>query len=111
MLSAASALSIGVVHAQSETAGFTRAIAREAGRFGITANSISLSALEPPLDEDSKAQFLASEQAQAIVSRYVIRRFGQPDEVAAMALFLCSEAAGWITGQTYPVNGGYSFAI
>jgi NAD(P)-dependent dehydrogenase (short-subunit alcohol dehydrogenase family) len=44
------------------------------------------------------------------LSRYVIRRFGKPDDVAHMALFLCSNAASWITGQTYPVNGGYSFA-
>lgn len=97
--------------AKAGAAGFVRAIAREAGRFGITANAISLSALEPPLDQAGKAQFLASEQAKAIVSRYVIRRFGQPDDVATMALFLCSDAAGWITGQTYPVNGGYDFAI
>lgn len=97
--------------AKAGAAGFVRAIAREAGRFGITSNAISLSALEPPLDEASKAQFLASEQAKSIVSRYVLRRFGKPDDVAAMALFLCSDAAGWITGQTYPVNGGYSFAI
>lgn len=97
--------------AKAGAAGFMRAIAREAGRFGITANSISLSALEPPLDPASKEQFLASDQAKAIVSRYVIRRFGTPEDVAIMALFLCSDAAGWITGQTYPVNGGYSFAI
>ncbi len=45
------------------------------------------------------------------MSRYVIRRFGKPEDVAVMALFLCSDAAGWITGQTYPVNGGYDFAI
>ncbi|MFC4314614.1 SDR family NAD(P)-dependent oxidoreductase [Steroidobacter flavus] len=97
--------------AKAGAAGFVRAIAREAGRFGITANAISLSALEPPLDPVSKEQFLASEQAKAIVSRYVIRRFGKPDDVAVMALFLCSDAASWITGQTYPVNGGYDFAI
>ena len=40
-----------------------------------------------------------------------MRRFGKPDDVAGMVLFLCSDAAGWITGQTYPVNGGYSFAV
>jgi len=96
--------------AKAGAAGFVRAIAREAGRFGITCNAISLSALEPPLDEAAKQQFLASEQAQAIVSRYMIRRLGKPDDVATMALFLCSEAAAWITGQTYPVNGGYSVA-
>lgn len=90
--------------------GFVRSIAREAGRFGITSNAISLSTLEPPLEGEAKAEFLASEQAKAHVSRYVIRRFGQPDDVAYMTLFLCSDAASWITGQTYPVNGGYSFA-
>jgi len=96
--------------AKAGAAGFVRAIAREAGRYGITCNAISLSALEPPLDEAAKQQFLASEQAQAIVSRYMIRRLGTPDDVATMALFLCSDAAAWITGQTYPVNGGYSVA-
>lgn len=89
--------------------GFVRSIAKEAGRFGITSNAISLSTLEPPLEGEAKAEFLASEQAKAHVSRYVIRRFGKPDDVANMTLFLCSDAASWITGQTYPVNGGYSF--
>ncbi|TAL02515.1 MAG: SDR family oxidoreductase [Rhodospirillaceae bacterium] len=97
--------------AKAGAAGFVRAIAKETGRFGITSNAISLSSLEPPMDEATKAAFLESDQAKALVSRYVIRRLGKPDDVAAMALFLCSNAAGWITGQTYPVNGGYSFAI
>jgi NAD(P)-dependent dehydrogenase (short-subunit alcohol dehydrogenase family) len=97
--------------AKAGAAGFVRAIAREAGRYGITSNAISLSALEPPLDEAAKADFLASDQARTITSRYVIRRMGKPDDVAHMTLFLCSDASGWITGQTYPVNGGYSFAM
>ncbi|HSW13080.1 MAG TPA: SDR family NAD(P)-dependent oxidoreductase [Solimonas sp.] len=97
--------------AKAGAAGFMRSIAREAGRFGITANCISLSTLEPALDEPAKSRFMASEQAKALVGRYAIRRFGQPEDVAGMALFLCSDAAGWITGQTYPVNGGYSFAV
>jgi 3-oxoacyl-[acyl-carrier protein] reductase len=96
--------------AKAGAAGFVRAIAREAGRFGITSNAISLSTLEPPLDDAAKAEFLASDRAKAHVARYVIRRFGKPDDVANMALFLCSDAASWITGQTYPVNGGYTFA-
>lgn len=97
--------------AKAGAAGFMRAIAREAGRFGITANCISLSTLEPALDEPEKARFMASEQAKAHVARYLIRRFGKPEDVAHMALFLCSDAAGWITGQTYPVNGGYSLSL
>lgn len=96
--------------AKAGAAGFVRSLAKEVGRFGITSNAISLSTLEPPLDEAALAEFLASEQTRARLSRYVIRRFGKPEDVAHMALFLCSAAASWITGQTYPVNGGYSFA-
>jgi 3-oxoacyl-[acyl-carrier protein] reductase len=96
--------------AKAGAAGFMRAIAREAGRYGVTANSIALSSLHPPLEEPQLSQFLESDQARKHVSRYVIRRFGRPDDVAAMTLFLCSDAASWITGQTYPVNGGYTFA-
>lgn len=97
--------------AKAGAAGFMRSIAKEAGRYNVTANCVSLSTLEPALDEPAKSAFLASEQARAHVARYSIRRFGQPDDVAAMVLFLCSDAAGWITGQTYPVNGGYSAAL
>lgn len=97
--------------AKAGAAGFVRAIAREAGRFGITSNAISLSTLEPPLDEAAKAKFMAGDQVKAITAGYVIRRLGKPDDVAGMTLFLCSDAASWITGQTYPVNGGYSFAL
>lgn len=96
--------------AKAAANGFVRSIAREAGRYGITCNAISLSTLEPPLDEKTMAEFLASDRTKAQLSQYVIRRFGKPDDVATMALFLCSDAAAWITGQTYPVNGGYSFA-
>ena len=87
-----------------------RSIAKEAGRYGITVNAISLSTLEPPMPPEQLVAFLGSERARQHVGRYVIRRFGKPDDVAHMALFLCSDAAAWITGQTYPVNGGYSFA-
>ena len=41
----------------------------------------------------------------------VIRRPGLPSDVANMVLFLASEASAWITGQTYPVNGGFTFAL
>jgi 3-oxoacyl-[acyl-carrier protein] reductase len=97
--------------AKAAAAGFMRSIAKEAGRHGITANCISLSTLVPPIEEPALTQFLESDQAKRQVSRYAIRRMGRPDDVAAMTLFLCSDAASWITGQTYPVNGGYSFAV
>jgi len=95
--------------AKAAAAGFMRSIARETGRYGITANSISLSTLEPPMSEEQLEAFYANDKVKAQLSRYTIRRFGQPEDVAGMTVFLCSDAASWITGQTYPVNGGYSF--
>jgi 3-oxoacyl-[acyl-carrier protein] reductase len=97
--------------AKAGAAGFVRGLARETGRHAITVNAISLSTLEPAMDAERKAAFMASDRVKAQLSRYAIRRYGTPDDVGAMALFLCSDAASWITGQTYPVNGGYSFAV
>lgn len=97
--------------AKAAAAGFMRSIAKETGRFNITANCISLSTLEPALDEPALSEFLQSDQAKAHVGRYIIRRFGKPDDVANMTLFLASGAGSWITGQTYPVNGGYTFSV
>ena len=42
---------------------------------------------------------------------YIIRRPGEPSDVANMVLFLASESNSWITGQTYPVNGGFTLAL
>ena len=41
------------------------------------------------------------------LSNYIVRRYGRSADVAALVTFLCSDAASWITGQTYPLNGGY----
>jgi 3-oxoacyl-[acyl-carrier protein] reductase len=42
------------------------------------------------------------------MNRYLVRRPGQPSDVAAMVTYLASATGSWITGQTYPVNGGFS---
>jgi 3-oxoacyl-[acyl-carrier protein] reductase len=96
--------------AKAGAAGFVRSIAKELGRYGVTCNSIALSSIMPDMPAEELEEFMATDQAKAQMSRYVIRRYGKGEDVAAMATFLSSDAASWITGQTYPVNGGYSFA-
>jgi 3-oxoacyl-[acyl-carrier protein] reductase len=79
------------------------------GRHGITVNCVALGTIMPHgTDPD---QDLVDEQAKKIVSRYVVRRRGRPTDAAGIVTYLASPDASWITGQTYPVNGGYSFAL
>lgn len=94
--------------AKAGAAGFMRGLARSVARYGITANCVAAGATRTPLIE---AALAAGGEAmeKAMVRDYPLRRLGEPADVAAAVLFLCSPAASWITGQTYPVNGGYSF--
>ena len=95
--------------AKAGAAGFTRALARSLGRHQITANCISIAAtMTPAIEARLKSD---PERLKKMMEKYVIRRPGQPTDIANMALFLASEASAWITGQTYPVNGGFSFAM
>jgi len=94
--------------AKAGAAGFMRSLAADAARFGVTANCIAIASITPNMPPDEMNAFLASDRAKAQLSHYLVRRFGTPEDVAGMTLLLCSEAGSWITGQTYPVNGGYS---
>jgi 3-oxoacyl-[acyl-carrier protein] reductase len=84
-----------------------RALAKSIGRHGVTANCVALSSIRTPTIEP----LLTEEAVKKMLRQYQIKRVGEPDDAAAMILFLASDAASWITGQTYPVNGGYSFAL
>lgn len=94
--------------AKAGATGLMRSVAKAVGRYQITANSIALASIETP----TTAPLLEDEAARkAMLSHYVVRRLGQPADAAGLALFLASDAASWITGQTYPVNGGYSLSL
>jgi NAD(P)-dependent dehydrogenase (short-subunit alcohol dehydrogenase family) len=86
--------------AKAGAAGFCRSVAREVGRFGITVNCVSLGTMDSPIT--AGAPFDGS--------GYVIRRRGRPEEVAGLVTYLASPQAEWITGQTYAINGGYTFS-
>ncbi|MEO8559969.1 MAG: SDR family oxidoreductase [Rhodospirillales bacterium] len=93
--------------AKAGAAGFVRSIARSTGRHGITANCISLGGVAT---EGARSILKDDEAIRRMLNFYIIRRVGQPADAAYMTLFLCAEAGSWITGQTYPVNGGFDFA-
>jgi len=96
--------------AKAGAAGLMRSLAVEGGRHGVTVNSIALGTMRTPISE----AFWAEEdnpRAEALLQKYAVRRPGLPEDVAALAVFLASDQASWITGQTYPLNGGASFAL
>lgn len=96
--------------AKAGAAGLTRSLALENGRHGVTANNISLGTMRTEVTEAVWADPV-DPTAKEILRGYAIRRPGEPDEVAPLVAYLASDHARWITGQTYPLNGGYSFAL
>jgi NAD(P)-dependent dehydrogenase (short-subunit alcohol dehydrogenase family) len=94
--------------AKAGAAGFSRSVAREVGRHGITVNCVALATIRPPGSPVTDDQ---TETAKRQLSHYIIRRRGEPEDVANMVTFLASPLASWITGQTYPVNGGYTLSL
>ena len=85
----------------------TKSLAIAWAVHGIRVNAIAPGWIETPL-----TQPLVDDPArrQAIIDRTPMGRWGQPEEVAGAALFLCSNAAAFITGAILPVDGGYSVA-
>jgi len=82
--------------------GLTRAAAKELGRFGITVNAICPGMIDTELSREHATQ----EQLAALAARFPIPRLGTAEEVADLICFLASEAAGYITGASYDINGG-----
>lgn len=95
--------------AKAGAAGFMRALAREVGGRGITVNSVALSTVDTlGLEEMAQENEQLAERLRRQLKRYMVPRLGRPDDVSGLVTFLASPLAAWITGQTYPVNGGYS---
>jgi 3-oxoacyl-[acyl-carrier protein] reductase len=92
--------------AKAGAAGFMRAIAREVGRYGVTVNSIALGSMLTPMTA-AGAGVEGRDESKAL-RQYIIRRRGLPEDVAPMVALLSSPLASWITGQTIPINGGYT---
>jgi 2-hydroxycyclohexanecarboxyl-CoA dehydrogenase len=86
--------------------GLTKALAVEYAPHGITVNTIPPGFIDTPMARRAEARGdLPS--IDAVAARTPVRRAGTPDDIAAACAFLCSEEAGYITGQLIGVNGGW----
>jgi 2-hydroxycyclohexanecarboxyl-CoA dehydrogenase len=88
--------------------GFTKAVAREAARYGVTANAVAPGPIETPLLMAAPEQLgeLGQKIVETMVGSTALRRIGKPDEVAATIAFLASDDASYVTGQALGVSGG-----
>jgi 2-hydroxycyclohexanecarboxyl-CoA dehydrogenase len=86
---------------------FTKVMARENARFGITANAIAPGPIETPLLMAAKQLGEIGEKIiETMKSGTQMKRLGQPDEVAATVAFLCSDDSSYVTGECIGVSGG-----
>ena len=95
---------IGNAHysaSKSALLGFTKSLALEVGSRGITVNNIAPGYITTDMTKDIK-----DELSEAMMDRIPMNRFGSPEDIAKVALFLASESGSYITGQTIHVNGG-----
>jgi len=81
--------------------GFTKSLAKEIGSRNITVNSIA-----PGFIDTDMTSFLDDDAKNAIIKDIPLKRFGEVSDVAELALFLASNEASYITGQTISIDGG-----
>ena len=85
--------------------GFSKALAQEGARFGITVN-----ALAPGYTETDMVAAVPQKILDSIVAQIPVGRLGSVDDIARGVVFLCAEDAGWVTGSTLTINGGHYLA-
>jgi 3-oxoacyl-[acyl-carrier protein] reductase len=92
-----------VAAARAGVVALMKSLAREFGRSGTTANTVSLGLVETAHDKD-----WVEANREKLVKLYPVRRLGQAGDVAPMVTLLASPHSGWITGQVISISGGFS---
>jgi 3-oxoacyl-[acyl-carrier protein] reductase len=83
--------------------GLTRQMAIELADFGVTVNGVAPGAVDTPMTQEMHSEQTRRSYARAIP----MHRYGTTDEIAAVVIFLASEAASYVTGHVIPVDGGF----
>lgn len=81
----------------------TKTAAKELGSRGINVNAVAPGFIKTPMTDK-----LTDEQRNAMLAQIAMKRYGEPEEVANVVAFLCSDDAAYVTGQTIEISGGLS---
>ena len=92
--------------AKAAQIGLTRQLAHELGPWNITVNNIAPGFVRSNPTTERQWESYGPAGQRALVERIALQRLGQPDDIAHGVLFLASDYAGWITGQTLAIDGG-----
>jgi 3-oxoacyl-[acyl-carrier protein] reductase len=95
--------------AKAGAMGFMRGLAAEVGAQGVTVNCVALGTMRAGFTAAAVEQDPTLERK--LVRSYLVPRLGEAQDPAALVVLLCSDAGEWITGQVYPVDGGYAPAL
>ena len=87
--------------AKSGIHGFTKALAQEGAKFGVTVNAVA-----PGYIDTEMVSAVPQQVLDKIIAKIPVGRLGHADEIARGVAFLCSEEAGFVTGSTMSINGG-----